>query len=94
MQLSYNGLYMYIGSLVLFLVTYIAMICFKGARRSYPGNVILLSAFTLALSVMVSSVTIYHDAIWVMTAIGLTAMLCLGLSLFAMQTKYDFTGGR
>ena len=25
-------------------------------------------------------------------AIGITAAICLGLTLFAMQTKYDFTG--
>merc|ERR1712047_149363 len=29
---------------------------------------------------------------WVLMAIGITAALCLGLTLFSFQTKIDFTG--
>jgi FtsH-binding integral membrane protein len=48
--------------------------------------------FTLSLSLWVSSIAIYHDASWVLMAIGITALLCLGLTLFSFQTKWDFTG--
>ena len=83
---------MYLASYIIFFATYIALICCKGVRRTYPANVIILSVFTLSLSIFIGSVAVYHDAIWVMTAIGITAAICLGLTLFAMQTKYDFTG--
>ena len=38
------------------------------------------------------SISIYHDAYWVLMAVGITAALCLGLTLFSFQTKIDFTG--
>merc|ERR1712087_186436 len=61
-------------------------------RRKSPGNIIALGIFTLALSIMVSSISVYHNAEWVLMAIGITAALCLGLTLFSFQTKIDFTG--
>lgn len=51
-----------------------------------------MAIFTLSLSVWVSSIAIYHDVYWVFMAIGITAALCLGLTLFSFQTKIDFTG--
>ena len=51
-----------------------------------------MGIFTLALSVMTASIAIYHDVYWVLMAIGITAALCLGLTLFSFQTKIDFTG--
>lgn len=53
---------------------------------------IVMGIFTLALSIWVASISIYHDAYWVLMAVGITAALCLGLTLFSFQTKIDFTG--
>ena len=39
-----------------------------------------------------SSIAIYHDVYWVFMAMGITAALVLGLTLFSFQTKIDFTG--
>merc|ERR1739845_39617 len=83
---------MYIVSYIIFFVTYIAIACCTSVRRKSPGNIIALGIFTLALSVMVSSISVYHNAEWVLMAIGITAALCLGLTLFSFQTKIDFTG--
>jgi len=89
---SYNGFIMYIVSYIIFFVTYIAIACCQSVRRKSPGNIIALGIFTIALSIMVSSISVYHNAEWVLMAIGITAALCLGLTLFSFQTKIDFTG--
>ena len=69
-----------------------AIACCEPVRRKSPGNMIAMGIFTLALSVMTASIAIYHDVYWVLMAIGITAALCLGLTLFSFQTKIDFTG--
>jgi protein lifeguard len=60
-------------------------------RKSYPTNVIFLAGFTgleaYAISVIVSS----YDQKIVLQAVLLTAGLFVALTLFACQTKYDFT---
>jgi len=91
-QPSQNGFIMYIVSYIIFFVTYIAIACCSSVRRKSPGNMIALGIFTLALSLMVASISVYHNAEWVLMAIGITAALCLGLTLFSFQTKIDFTG--
>ena len=89
---SPNGFIVYIVSYVIFFVTYLAIACCESVRRKSPANLIAMGIFTLALSVMTASIAIYHDVYWVLMAIGITAALCLGLTLFSFQTKIDFTG--
>lgn len=87
-----NALIMYIISYVIFIIFYIAIACCEGVRRKYPLNVIALSVFTLALSFMAASIALFHSVTWVMMAMGITAAVCLGITLFSFQTKIDFTG--
>lgn len=89
---SSNGFILYIVSYVIFFITYFAIACCESVRRKSPGNLIAMAIFTLSLSVWVSSIAIYHDVYWVFMAIGITAALVLGLTLFSFQTKIDFTG--
>jgi len=60
-------------------------------RKSYPTNLLFLAGFTgleaYAISVIVS---FYHSKI-VLQAVLLTAGIFVALTLFACQTKYDFT---
>ena len=70
-----------------------SLACCDGVRRKSPGNLIALGIFTLALSIMVASISVYHDVTWVFMAIGITALVCLGLTIFSFQTKIDVTGG-
>jgi hypothetical protein len=87
-----NGFIVYIVSYIIFFITYFAIVCCEPVRRKSPGNIFALGFFTLALSTWVGSIAIYNDVYWVMMAIGITAALCLGLTLFSFQTKWDFTG--
>ncbi|TRY63469.1 hypothetical protein TCAL_08186 [Tigriopus californicus] len=89
---SLYGLSLYWGSYLVFIITYFTLICSSNVRRKSPGNVIALLVFTAAVSLMLANIALYHDVNWVMLAIGITALLCLGLTLFACQTKVDVTG--
>ncbi|XP_075224496.1 glutamate NMDA receptor-associated protein 1 lifeguard isoform X2 [Lycorma delicatula] len=73
------------------IVTLLIMTCFDDARRKAPLNFIFLFLFTVAESFLVGcTVTVYKldTVVW---AVGITAVVCLGLTIFAFQTKIDFT---
>lgn len=65
--------------------------CMGELRRKHPHNLIALFAFTVAESLMLGVITVMFDTQIVMIAGGLTAVICIALTLFAMQTRYDFT---
>lgn len=75
-----------------FIITYLTLMCCSGVRRRWPGNFIMLGAFTLALSYMTGTIASYYDTKIVVMTVGITAAICFLLTLFASQTKYDFTG--
>lgn len=75
--------------------TFIIMIvlaCCEGVARSYPINLILLMAFTLMESFIVGVISATYDTTTVLIAVGITAVVVVGITVFAFQTKIDFTG--
>ncbi|XP_046549753.1 protein lifeguard 2-like isoform X2 [Haliotis rubra] len=86
-----DGFWFYYVSYGTFLVTYIVLICIPSVRRDTPGNYICLAVFTLAFSYMVATISCYYTTNIVLIMIGITALVCLSISLFAIQTKIDFT---
>ncbi|KAG5685119.1 hypothetical protein PVAND_014315 [Polypedilum vanderplanki] len=76
-----------IGTLVLVCV----IACFESARRNSPTNIILLGLFTFFESTLVGFISSTYETKIVLMAIGLTTIIVIGLTLFAFQTKYDFT---
>lgn len=78
-------------ALAVLIVTMIAMACCEGVRRSSPTNFIFLGLFTLAQTFMLGTLTSKVPADTVLIAVGATAAVCLALTLFAFQTKFDFT---
>lgn len=73
------------------LVTMFSMICCENVRRQTPTNFIFLGIFTVAESFMLAVSASCFAPIDVMLAIGITAAVCLALTLFALQTKHDLT---
>ncbi|CAN6649661.1 bax inhibitor 1 [Trichomonascus vanleenenianus] len=61
-------------------------------QRSYPTNLVFLGAFTLLESYAVGVISSLYDTSIVIQAVAITLVVFAGLSLFAMQTKYDMTG--
>jgi len=86
-----NGRWLYIASYVTFLVTYLALVCSKNAARRFPLNMILLGILTLAMSFMMGMISTGYKGESVLMAVGITAFVCLGVTLFSFQKKYDFT---
>ncbi|KAM5158344.1 protein lifeguard 2-like [Mantella aurantiaca] len=69
----------------------IVLACCDQARRKVPLNYILLTLFTLFEGCLLGTFGAFFDADAVMWATGATIAVTLGLTLFALQTKWDFT---
>jgi len=80
---------------VLMAGTFIIMLvlaCCEGVARSYPTNLILLAIFTLFESVIVGCISSVYDTETVLIAVVITSVVVVGITIFAFQTKIDFTG--
>jgi protein lifeguard len=72
-------------------VMMLVLACCESVRRTSPMNFICLGLYTLAQGFILGVISSIHDPEIVMMAVGLTAVVCLGLTIFAFQTKWDFT---
>lgn len=90
-QYTSQGAIIYYVSYATFFVTYFVLICIPSVRRNHPGNLICLGVFTLAFSYMVGMISSFYTTYSVIVAAGITTLVCLSISLFAIQTKIDFT---
>lgn len=86
-----SGQWMFIVAALASFACLIALACFENVRRKAPGNFICLGVFTILEGVMLGCAVARYDADEVMIAIGATTVLVLGLTVFALQTKIDFT---
>ncbi|XP_034241369.1 protein lifeguard 1 isoform X2 [Thrips palmi] len=69
----------------------ICMACCTSVRRKAPMNFIFLGIFTLAESFMLGCAASSFRSEEVVMAAGFTAVVCFALTIFALQTKWDFT---
>ena len=60
-------------------------------RKSYPTNLLFLAGFTAMEAYSISVVIAFTDSNIVLQAVFFTLGIFVALSLFACQTKYDFT---
>ena len=72
------------GSLVFLGLTY-------WKRKSYPTNLLFLTVFTLLEAYSISVIVSFYKTQIVLNAVILTGGIFVFLTLFACQTKYDFT---
>uniref|UniRef100_A0A8C2X2Q5 Zgc:110410 n=1 Tax=Cyclopterus lumpus TaxID=8103 RepID=A0A8C2X2Q5_CYCLU len=85
-------------TMAMVIVLIVALSCCGNLRRQVPLNFIevmfplsLRCAFPLHIC-LIFSVRRYFNAEAVLWAVGATALVSFALTLFAMQTKWDFTG--
>ncbi|EMP26228.1 Fas apoptotic inhibitory molecule 2 [Chelonia mydas] len=81
----------YWASYAVFFVTYLILACCSGPRRYFPWNLILLSIFTLSMSYLTGMLSSYYNTTSVLLCLGITALVCLSVTIFSFQTKFDFT---
>jgi hypothetical protein len=60
-------------------------------RHEHPANFILLGLFTACESILIGTVTSYYESRIVCQALLITVGVFVGLTLFTMQSKYDFS---
>lgn len=75
----------------LMLVVIIALACCGNVRRQYPTNYILLATFTIATSYLVGTISATYETETVLLALVMTMGVTIGLTVYAFQTKRDFT---
>ncbi|CAF4663826.1 unnamed protein product [Rotaria socialis] len=88
---SSNGQWLYYTSYAVFLVTYFVLICSKRIARRYPLNLVLLGLLTISMGYMMGMISAYYNVASILIAVGITTGVCLGVTLFSFQTKFDFT---
>ncbi|XP_066497322.1 protein lifeguard 3 [Hoplias malabaricus] len=81
----------YWASFAVYFVTYLVLVCCEKPRRRFPWNMVLLFVFTLAMSYMTGTIASYFDTKAVFLALGITAVVCVAVTVFCFQTKVDFT---
>ncbi|KAF5894336.1 protein lifeguard 3-like, partial [Clarias magur] len=74
-----------------FFPIYLVLVCSENARRRFPVNLVLLFIFTLAMSYMAGALASYYETKAVFLAMGITAVVCVSVTVFSLQTKVDFT---
>ncbi|KAI9589409.1 hypothetical protein GQX74_007578 [Glossina fuscipes] len=85
-----NPALFWLAFIILF-ITMLIMLCFDDARRKTPINFVFLGIFTLAESFMLGIIASQFAPDEIFIAVTITAILCLALSLYAVQTKVDYT---
>jgi len=61
-------------------------------RHSHPWNFVFLSTFTVMEAFTLGIAISFYDNIVVLQALLITIGVFFGLSLFTLQSKYDFSG--
>lgn len=79
-------------SLALSLISMFTFACFPSLMRKYPVNYIILLVFTATEGLFVGLISSQYKIESVVIAVGAVTLIALALTLFAFQTKIDFTG--
>lgn len=87
-----SSLLIFYSVLFLPLIIIVAMACCPNLARQTPTNYIMLAVFTVCESILVGLISSLYDPLTVLMAIGITGAIVFSLTLFAFQTKVDFTG--
>ncbi|XP_048379370.1 protein lifeguard 2-like isoform X2 [Stegostoma tigrinum] len=81
----------YWASYAVFFVTYMTLACCPGPRRYFPWNLILLGIFTGSFACMLGFLSSFYNTKSVLLCFTITALVCLAVTIFSFQTKFDFT---
>ena len=76
---------------ILAFIVEIAIICNKRLARTVPTNYILLTVFTLCEGYIVAFICTLYEPTVVIAAAFMTAGVVTGLTVYAWNTKSDFT---
>ena len=86
--LLYHTEFMWI-SLIISIVSLLAMSFSKTWRKTYPNNYIALTVFTLTESLLVGYICCMYEISDVLLAFGITAATTIGLAAYALLSKQE-----
>lgn len=89
--ISENGitlLYIFCGVLIFMTLL---IFCFESLVKNHPTNLYYYSAYSVCTSYLITTVCVVTDPQIVLLAMIGTLVITLSLTLFAMQTKVDYT---
>ncbi|VVU95407.1 Inhibitor of apoptosis-promoting Bax1 [seawater metagenome] len=84
---NYLVLFAYVGLISVM----IALVCCDRVARTYPTNYFVLALLTFFESYLLGILTSYYDTDIVFWAEIITISVTIALTIYAIQTKYDFT---
>lgn len=90
-QLSSASLWTLIVGVIISLTCIYALVCYRKLARTVPTNYIILAVFTICEAYTVSFSCVAAEPKDVLVAAGITATMVVGLTLYAIFTKTDFT---
>ena len=90
-MVSDEGKIVLITSIILLFFMMIPLFCYNQLGKIFPINYLILFIFTICMSYIVSYVTIFYTFSSILLAFGMTFLITLTLTIYACQTKYDFT---
>lgn len=70
----------------------ISMLALFAKRHSSPTNLILLGLFTVLEAIGLGAAVAFVNTVIILQALVLTALVFVGLTLYTLQTKRDFSG--
>jgi len=80
----------YLSCFLILIISFIIQ-CFPYFTQNYPQNYIILFLFTLAESYLISFICAFSNHKIVFMAAFMTLIMCLTLTIYAINTKSDFT---
>ena len=83
---------LFITSIICFIIFSCILICNRRLSRTVPQNYILLFFVTLSESIICASITLQYSFEIVVASIVLTIAAALGIILYSLRTKRDFSG--
>lgn len=69
----------------------IVLTCVPDLKNKHPHNLILLFSFTACEGILIGAIAAAYNLNEVILAAAITVGVTVGLTLFALQTKWDFT---
>ncbi|NXS86962.1 LFG2 protein, partial [Erpornis zantholeuca] len=80
----------YWASYAVFFVTYLILACCSGPSKTHPG---FFPSFLFQPPACLNSPfpSLYYNTKSVLLCLGITALVCLSVTIFSFQSKFDFT---
>jgi FtsH-binding integral membrane protein len=88
---SNDAIWTFVVAFIVMITIMYSLFCYRSVARAVPTNYILLGIFTLAEAWTVSFICSFYSPLDVFIAAAATAAVVVGLFMYALVAKVDFT---